>query len=107
MLDQFNQQINFIITEAFDLSPKFIDKDFQGSFNKIDLFTSKKFFKGIPSETFIAQEFIKKLNEKININEINFKFNFMFSPINCNIIIFLTRYSIYMLYYFRGKMAKN
>lgn len=70
MLDKFNQKLNSIITEAFEVSPKFIDKDFQGSFNKIDLFTSKKFFKGIPSEMFISQDFVQLLSNKLNIKKI-------------------------------------
>lgn len=70
MLDKFNKKINSIIFESYELSPKFIDKDFQGSFNNIDLFTSKKFFKGIPSETFITQEFIQSLIERLNIKNI-------------------------------------
>jgi len=84
MLNQFNKKITSIITEAFEVSPKFIDKDFQCSFNKIDLFTSKRFFKGIPSETFIAQEFVKTLNDKINLNVIKKE---------TNVIIYITKNS--------------
>ena len=70
MLDQFNKKLNTIITEAFEMSPKYIDKDFQGSFNKIDLFTSKKFFKGISSEISLSQKFIQSLIKKLNIKNL-------------------------------------
>jgi len=67
MLNKFNS----IISETFDLSPKYIDKDFQCSFNNVDLFTSKIFFKGINNESFIGQEFLKELLNKINLKSIN------------------------------------
>jgi len=70
MLNQFNQELNDIIMEAYSVNPKYIDKDFQGTYNNIDLFTSKKFFRGIGHDTFIAQEFIKLLVEKLDLNVI-------------------------------------
>lgn len=77
MLNQFNKNINEIIFEAFEISPKFIDKDFQCSYNKIDLFTSKKFFRKDLNELFVGQEFLRKLNDKIKIDKINKESSFI------------------------------
>lgn len=90
MLNRFNQELNNIIFESYNISPKYIDKDFQGTYNNIDLFTSKTFFKGISRETFIAPEFIKLLLNKLNLNVIKEetsviiyipKFSFVFTGI--------------------------
>ena len=70
MLEKFNKNINFIILESFEVSPKYIDKEYQCTYNKIDLFTSKKFFKGSNTENTISQTFIELLLKKIKINNI-------------------------------------
>ena len=70
MLDQFNTELNSIIFEAYDVNPKFIDKDYQGTFNNVDLFTSKHFFSGVNKEMFLSPAFIQSILNKINVNEI-------------------------------------
>lgn len=70
MLNHFNLELNSIILESCSINPKYVDKDFQGTYNNIDLFTAKTFFKGISRETFIAPKFIKLLLNKLDLNVI-------------------------------------
>ena len=85
MLEIFNENLSKIIFESYSVDPKYIDKEFQGSFNKVDLFISSKFSNKSLSEMFISNNFIKLLFDKLNINEIKKE---------TNVIIYITSHSL-------------
>lgn len=84
MLDNFNIEMSKIISESFNVDPKYIDKEYQGSVNKVDLFTLKSSNNKF-SKTFISNNFINLVLKQLNINDIKKE---------TNVIIYIPSHSL-------------
>jgi len=83
MLEKFNKELSFIIKEdVYKISPKFIDKEYKCSKNKVDLFISKKFINSIG---IIYEELLKLISSNFNINDIK---------LETSVIIYITRFEV-------------
>ena len=67
MLNKFNEQISNLLLEAFDVSTKFIEKDYFCSVNNIDIFIAKNYFK---NKELITKDLVLKVLEKIELKTI-------------------------------------